>query len=70
MPKNKYSEDDIIKMLEFLVDNFLWVLPEKSSSRQLAFQWVQIVPFFSLTSFCIHTKRILYSLYSQRERNS
>ena len=33
--KNKYSEDDIIKMLEFLVDNiFVFVLPEKSSSRQ------------------------------------
>ena len=36
--KNKYSEDDIIKMLEFLVDNIFVVLPEKSSSRQSAFQ--------------------------------
>ena len=31
--KIKYSEDDIIKMLEFLVDNIFVVLPEKSSSR-------------------------------------
>ena len=27
--KNKYSGDDIIKMLEFLVDNFLWVFAGK-----------------------------------------
>ena len=67
--KNKYSEDDIIKMLEFLVDNIFVVLPEKSSSRQSAFQWVRIVPLFSPTSFCIHTKRISYNLCSLRERN-
>ena len=107
--KSKYSEDDIIKMLEFLVDNIfvvfagkvfqqtvgipmgtncaplladiflysyeadfiqsLWFLPEKSSSRQSAFQWVRIVPLFSPTSFCIHTKRISYNLCSLRERN-
>ena len=132
-PKNKYSDDDIIKMLEFLVDNIFvvfagkvfqvgWLVvlkinvdlaifqpyldleagdnqslkiqvarpgieprsscsasqelnhsattaPKKSSSRQSAFQWVQIVPRFSSTYFCIHTKRISYSLCSQRERN-
>ena len=67
--KSKYSEDDIIKMLEFLVDNISWFLPEKSSSRQSAFQWVRIVPLFSPTSFCIHTKRISYNLCSLRERN-
>ena len=67
--KSKYSEDDIIKMLEFLVDNIFVVLPEKSSSRQSAFQWVRIVPLFSPTSFCIHTKRISYNLCSLRERN-
>ena len=43
-------------------------MPEKSSSRQSAFQWVGIRPRFSPTSFCIHTKRISYSLRSQRER--
>ena len=67
--KSKYSEDDIIKMLEFLVDIFSWFLPEKSSSRQSAFQWVRIVPLFSPTSFCIHTKRISYNICSLRERN-
>ena len=59
--KNNYSEDDIIKMIEFLVDNIFWgVLPEKSS---------RIAPRLSPTYFCIHTKRISYSLCSQRERN-
>ena len=48
---------------------FSWFLPEKSSSRQSAFQWVRIVPLFSPTSFCIHTKRISYNRCSQRERN-
>ena len=67
--KNKYSEDDIIKMLEFLVDKMYVNLPEKSSSRRFAFEWVRIVPLFSPTSFCIHTKWISYSLCSQRERN-
>ena len=52
--KNKYSEDDIIKMLEFLVDNIFVVFAGK---------------VFQQTSFCIHTKRISYSLCSQRERN-
>ena len=65
--KNKYSEDYIVKMLECQVDNIFVVLPEKSSSRKSAFQWVRNVPLFSPTSFCIHTKRILYSLHSQRE---
>ena len=35
---------------------FSWFLPEKSSSRQSAFQWVRIMPLFSATSFCIHTE--------------
>ena len=46
------------------------VLQEKSFSGQSAFQWVRIASLFSPTSFCIHTKRISYSLCSQQERNS
>ena len=67
--KNMYSEDDIIKMLEFLVDNIFVVLAGRSSSRQSALQWVRIVSRFSQTSFCIHAKRISYSLCSQQKRN-
>ena len=44
---------------------FSWFLPKKSSSRQSTFQWVRIMPLFSPTSFCIHTKQISYSLCSQ-----
>ena len=69
--KTKHSEDEIIKMLEFsfLLTILSWFLPEKSSSRQSAFQWVRIVPRFSPTSFCIHTKRISYNICSQRKIN-
>ena len=42
-------------MLEFLVDNIFMFLPEKSSRRQLAFQWVKVMPLFSPTSFCIYS---------------
>ena len=68
--KNKYSEVDIIEMLEFLVDIIFVVLSEKSSSRLSAFQSVRFVPFFSPTSFFIKIKRNSYSLCSQWERNS
>ena len=69
--KSKYSEDDIIKMLEFSSwQYFRGFLPEKSSSRQSAFQWVRIVPLFSPTSFCIHTKRIfIQSLLSTGKKH-
>ena len=53
-----------------LLDAFRIRISHKSSSRQSAFQWVRIVPRFSPTSFCIHTKRISYSLCSQREKKS
>ena len=62
--KNKY----IINMLDFLVDNMFVIFAGKIF-KQSAFQWVRIVPLFSPTSFCNHTKRISYSLCYQRERN-
>ena len=43
--KNKNSEDDIIRMLEFLVDSIFVFLREKFSSRSI-FQWEQIVSLF------------------------
>ena len=42
--KNKYTEDDIINMLEFLVDNIFVVFGESLSNTKSAFQWAQIVP--------------------------
>ena len=35
--KNKYTEDDIINMLEFIVDNIFVVFGERFSNMQLAF---------------------------------
>ena len=68
--KSKYTDDVIINMLEFLVDNIIVVLGERFSNGWLAFQWAQIVPLSWPTYFCTHTKRNSYSLYSRLERNS
>ena len=45
-------------------------MPERSSCRHSAFQWVRIVPLFSPTFFCNHTKRTSYNLCFQRDRNN
>ena len=42
--KGKYTEDDIINMLEFLVDNILRSSGERFTNRQSTFQWAPIVP--------------------------
>ena len=50
-----------------LVDNIFVVFAGKVR-RKTAFQWVRIEPLFLPTSFWFQTKRISYSLCSQRER--
>ena len=42
--KSKYTEEDIIKMLEFLVDNIFVSSPERFSNTLSAFPWAQTVP--------------------------
>ena len=66
--KNKYTEDDIINMLEFLVDNFFVVFGGKVFSRYPALQWAQIVPLSKATYFCTHTKRNSYSICYQKRK--
>ena len=67
--KNKYSENDNIKMLEFQVNKIFAFLSGRSSGRQSTFEWVQIEPLSS-SSFYIHKKRNSYRLSSQTaERN-
>ena len=67
--KNKYTEDDIINMLGFLVDIFV-VFGGK------VFQQIAGIPIGTNcalsypTFFCTHTKRTSYSLCSQLERKS
>ena len=64
--KHKYSEDDIIKMLEFLVDNIFVFLRETFSSRSSVFQWEQNkcsnyhFTLFEKTDFEVFDVLILY----------
>ena len=68
--KNKYSDDDIINMLEFLVDNTFVDSARSLSADSWHSNVYELCLLFSPTSFCILTKRNSYSLCSQRERNS
>ena len=52
--KNKYSEDDIMNMLEFLVDNIFVVFGGKVF-EQSAFQWAPIVPFRVLADIFLYS---------------
>ena len=54
---NKYTANDICKMIEFLVDNiYMLGLVDSFSDKWLAFLWEQTVPHFWLTCFSIPTK--------------
>ena len=44
--KTCYSEEQVISMLEFLIDNILSPLEGYCFSRSSAYQWVRIVPLF------------------------
>jgi hypothetical protein len=44
--KTCYSEEQVISMLEFLIDNIFVSLEGHCFSRSLAYQWVRIVPLF------------------------
>ena len=70
--KNKYTEDSIINMQEFLVDNIFVVFGRK------IFQKIVGIPMGTNSSplladifqICTHKKRNSYSLCSQLKRNS
>ena len=42
--KNKQTEEDIIQMLEFLVDNIFVVFAGKVFKQIISFPWAQTVP--------------------------
>ena len=44
--KTCYSEEQVISMLEFLIDNILSPLEADCFSRSSAYQWVRIAPLF------------------------
>ena len=65
--KNKYTEDDIVNMLEFLVDNIFVVFGGKVFQQIVGIQMgTNCVPFLA----DIYTKRNSYSLCSQLERKN
>ena len=64
---NKYTANDICKMIEFLVDNIYVRFDGQFSDKWLAFQWEQIVPHYWLTCFSIPTKMSLNSLRKAKE---
>ena len=64
--KNKYSEEDIIKTLELLVDKIFVVFAGKVYQQTVGIPTGTNCALFSPTSFCIHTKRVSYSVCTQR----
>ena len=68
--KNKYSEDYIIKMLEFLVDNIFVVFSGKVFKQTVGIPMGTNCALFLPTIFIIHTNQNSYCLFSQRDINS
>ena len=54
---NKYSEDDILQMGDFQIDNILYNVADVIFNRPLAFQWAQIVRPYHPTCFCTWMKQ-------------
>ena len=50
---NKYTANDICKMIEFLADNIYVRFGGQLSDKWLAFLWEQTVPHYWLTCFSI-----------------
>ena len=57
---NKYTANDICKMIEFLVDNIYVRFMDSFSDKWLAFLWEQTVPHYWLTCFSIPMKMSFY----------
>ena len=59
---NKYSEDDIVKTLDFLIENIFVEFGGRFFNRPLAFQWAQIDDFLSNNpTFSEHLDQIYQS---------
>ena len=57
--KIKYTEDDIVGMLNFLIDNIYVEFGGQIFQQVLAFLWELIVPHYLLTYFYIHMRQNL-----------
>ena len=58
----KYSDVDVIKMLEYLIDNILWSSVEECFSKQSAYRWVLIVHRCLPTCFYSYEAEFVQSL--------
>ena len=67
--KNKYSEDDIIKMLEFLVDNIFVVFAGKVFQQTVGIPMGTNCAPLLADIFLYSYEADFISLCSQRERN-
>ena len=68
--KSKYSEDDIIKMLEFLVDNIFVVFAGKVFQQTVGFPMgTNCAPLLADIFLYSYEAYNSYNLCSQRERN-
>ena len=69
--KNKYSEDYIIKMPEFLIDNIFAVFARKVFQQTVCIPMgTNCAPFLADIFLYSYTKRNSHSFCSQQERNS
>ena len=66
----KYSDADVIKMLEYLIDNILWSSADGYFSKQSAYRWVLTVHRYLPTCFYTRMRRSLYKVSSKQARNT
>jgi hypothetical protein len=63
----KFSEIDIINMLEFLIDNIFVIFGGRVfPNSQLAYQWVQTLLLFSPICSFIRMRKTSYKAFSRK----
>ena len=66
----KYSDADVIKMLEYLSTIFLWSSADGYFSKQSVYRWVLTVHRYLPTCFYIRMRRSLYKVSSKQARDT
>ena len=67
---NKYTANDICKMIEFLVITYMLGLMDSFSDKWLAFLWEQTVPQYWLTCFSIPMKMSFWIISLRKAKES
>ena len=66
----KFSESDIISMLEFLIDSIFVIFGGRVFNRQSAYLWVQTVLLFSPTCSFIRMRQTSYRGFSRKTKRN